>query len=48
MTRYIAITREQLIEMAELLENGASLEDLIRAYPMVNPDSLGDLVAGWE
>ncbi len=46
--RYIAVSGENLVRMAEMLEAGATLRDLITEFPAVDPRKIGDLIEGWE
>jgi len=45
---YIAIDGPTLVRMAEMLEAGAHLEDLITEFPLASPKQIADLIEGWD
>lgn len=44
----IAIDGEQLVRMAEMIEAGAGVEELIAEFPNASVQQITDLVEGWD
>ena len=45
---YLAVSPADIVAMAEMLETGATLDDLLDEFPNHRPTALADLGAGWE
>jgi len=46
--RKISIDGATLVAMAEMIEKGANLEQVARAFPFYSGNQIADLIDGWE
>ncbi len=47
-SRKIAVDGDTLIKMAEMIERGANLEEVAKAFPFYSGNQIADLVGGWD
>ena len=44
----LSIDGQTLVRMAEMLEAGAGLEDLVAEFPNYSAKQIADLIEGWD